>query len=54
MCTHIFESPYLADIDAVVDRPCRLKALQHALRESLGQPMHADEVFEVFGTSVIE
>lgn len=58
MCAHrllkVILKSYLADIDAIVDRPRRLKALQHALRESLGQPMHADEVFEVFGSSVIE
>lgn len=45
---------YLADIDAVVDGPGRLETLHHALLQSLGQPVHPDEVLQVLGAGVVE
>lgn len=47
-------SPHLTDVDSVVDRPCRLEALQHALLHGLGQPMDPDEVLQVLGAGVVE
>lgn len=45
---------YLADVDAIVDRPGCLEALHHALLECLGQPVHPDEVLQVLGAGVVE
>lgn len=45
---------YLADIDAVVDRPGCLETFHHALLQRLGQPVHADEVLQVLGAGVVE
>lgn len=44
---------YLVTVDAVVDRPGRLKILQHSLLEALRQVMDAYEVLEVFGSGVV-
>lgn len=44
---------YLVTVDAVVDRPGRLKIFQHSLLEALWQMMDTYEVLEVFGSGVV-
>lgn len=44
---------YLVTVDAVVDRPRRLKILQHSLLEALRQVVDSYEVLEVFGSGVV-
>lgn len=47
-------SPHLTNVYSVVDRPCGLETLQHALLQGLGQPMDPDEVLQILGAGVVE
>lgn len=47
-------SLYLADINAVVDRPGGLETFHHALLQRLGKSVHTDEVPQVLGAGVVE
>lgn len=45
---------YLADVNAVVDRPGGLETFHHTLLQRLGKSVHADEVPQVLGAGMVE